>query len=76
MIVTKPRARLVGVIAILGVVVLQGFNSFACYDHDVFTFLAVLGLFVAVPLIPAITSLPTANPLRAVGACLLFAPWL
>ena len=37
----------------------------------------LLGLgFVAIPLVPALLALPSANPVRAVGACLLFAPWL
>ena len=35
-----------------------------------------VGIFLVVPLTPAVISLFTANPLRAVGACLLFAPWL
>jgi hypothetical protein len=29
-----------------------------------------------IPLVPASISLATANPLRAIGACLLLAPWL
>ncbi len=55
---------------------LQAFNSFACYGHDLLTFFAAIGIFLVVPLLPAALSLPSANPLRAVGACLLFAPWL
>ena len=33
-------------------------------------------MFIAVPMLPAIISLKTKNPLRAVGGSLLFAPWL
>ena len=62
--------------AILGVVALQAFNSVACYGHGPLQFLTVLGIFLFIPLLPAIVSLATANPLRAVGACVLFAPWL
>lgn len=76
MVIGRNRAVLLGIAAILGVVGTQAFNSFACYDHDFLAFLAVLGAFLMVPLLPAIISLATANPLRAIGACLLFAPWL
>jgi hypothetical protein len=73
-----PRKQAVtgGAVAIALVVALQAFNSFSCYDHTLMTFLQVLGMFLLVPLLPALISLLTANPLRAVGACLLFAPWL
>ena len=74
--ISRNRAILYGATAITAVVAIQAFNSFACYDHDFVSFLAVLGIFLLVPLLPPIISLPTSNPLRAVGACLLFAPWL
>jgi hypothetical protein len=38
--------------------------------------MTTLPIFVLIPLLPAFISLVSANPLRAVGACLLFAPWL
>ena len=76
MVIGRNRAVLFGIAAILGVVGIQVFNSFACYDHGLLAFLTVLGVFLMVPLLPAIISLATANPLRAIGACLLFAPWL
>ena len=76
MVISRSQAILCGIAAIVGVIAFQAFSSFACYSHDFFTFLGVLGVFVAVPLIPAGISLATANPLRAVGACLLFIPWL
>lgn len=62
--------------AIVGVIAIQAFNSFTCYGHDLQAFRAALGIFAIIPLLPALASLLTANPLRAVGACLLFAPWL
>ncbi|WP_226468023.1 Na+:solute symporter [Luteimonas panaciterrae] len=76
MLIQRRKAILSGVIAIAGVISIQAFNSFACYGHDLWSFLGALGIFLSLPLLPAILSLVTANPLRAVGACLLFAPWL
>lgn len=76
MVISHRKALVGGVTAIAGVVALQAFNSVGCYDHTLLTFVKVLGAFLLVPLLPALISLLTANPLRAVGACLLFAPWL
>lgn len=76
MIISRSRAKTYGVVAILGVVAMQAFNSFACYGHGLPELLFVLGTFILIPLSPAVISLTTSNPLRAVGACLLFAPWL
>ena len=76
MTISRSRALVLGIVAIIGIVAIQAFNSFACYDHGLPDFLLVLGTFLLIPLLPAIISLVTANPLRAVGACLLFAPWL
>lgn len=76
MLINRGRAVTYGLVAILGVVALQAFNSFACYQHGLREFLAALGMFLLVPLLPPIIALATANPLRAVGGCLLFAPWL
>ncbi len=55
---------------------MQAISSFSCYGHSLVEFLQVLGIFLALPLLPAALSLLTANPLRAVGACALFVPWL
>jgi len=76
MLINRGRAVTYGLVAILGVVALQAFNSVACYQHGFGEFLAALGTFLLVPLLPPIIALATANPLRAVGGCLLFAPWL
>lgn len=75
MVISRGRAIVWGVASIFGTFAVQGFISFTCYDHDFLAFLGVLS-FVAMPLIPAGVSLATANPPRAVGACLLFVPWL
>lgn len=76
MVINRSQALFYGIGAIVGVIAIQAFNSFACYGHDLWSFLVTLGVFLAVPLLPAVFSLMTANPLRAIGACLLFAPWL
>lgn len=76
MVIPRKHASIAGMAAIAAVIALQAFNSVGCYDHTLAMFAMVLGTFVLVPLLPAIVSLFTANPLRAVGACLLFAPWL
>jgi len=76
MTISRRRARWIGVAAIFAVLLLQAFNSFACYHHDFLTFLSATLIFVAIPLLPAFVSLALPNPLRAVGACVLFAPWL
>ena len=36
----------------------------------------MFAVFLLLPLAPALVSLVTSNPLRAVGACALLAPWL
>lgn len=74
--ISRRKARLIGVASIGGVLLLQSFNSFACYDHAFAEFLSSTAWFVGIPLLPALVSLALPNPLRAVGACLLFAPWL
>jgi len=76
MLINRGRAVTYGLVAILGVVGLQAFNSFACYRHGMAEFLSALGMFFLIPLLPPIIALATANPLRAIGGCLLFAPWL
>ena len=74
--ISHRNARRVGIGAIVTVIILQSFNSFVCYHHDILNFLLATILFVGIPLLPAFVSLVLPNPLRAVGACLLFAPWL
>lgn len=76
MAVSRKRALFLGLAAIAEIIALHAFNSFACYDNDLPSFLTTLGIFLVIPLLPAPLSLLSANPLRAVGACLLFAPWL
>lgn len=72
---SRATSFLIGLAAIVLVVALQTFNSVACYRHDLVTW-AVSLLFVAVPMLPALLALLSPQPLRAVGASLLFAPWL
>lgn len=74
-VIPVARARVFGLIGIVGIALLQAFNSFACYGHDLPGYLGALA-FIAVPMAPALIVLFTKNPLRAIAASLLFAPWL
>lgn len=67
---------MIGVAAVAAVLAQQAFSSFPCYHHALLDYLGAVGIFLLVPLLPALISLLTANPLRAVGACLLLSPWL
>lgn len=69
------QARTAGLLAIAAVCLLQAINSFGCYGHSFIEMLQAL-LFVLPALLPAAVALLTRNPLRAVAACALFAPWL
>lgn len=73
---SRRKARWIGVAAIGAVLLIQWFISFACYQQSFLDFLFATAFFVGIPLLPALFSLVLPNPLRAVGACLLFAPWL
>lgn len=73
---SRKRSILLGTSAIAAIIAIQAFNSFSCYGHDFVTFLTSVGIFLLTPLLPAIVSLATRNPVRAVGSCLLLAPWL
>jgi len=75
-IISRKRAIGIGIAAIAAIVAQQTFNSVACYRLSPGAFLIVSSIFVGIPLSPALAALATANPLRAVGACLLFSPWL
>ena len=76
MIISRKLSIATGIAAIAAILAQQAFNSFSCYDHSLMSYLAVVGFFLGIPLLPALISLVTANPLRAVGACLLLSPWL
>jgi len=73
---TRAKARLVGCAAVGGILLLQAVNSFRCYDQDFTTYLKAVMIFLGAPLLPALLSIGLLNPLRAVGACALIAPWL
>ena len=72
---TRSKAIVLGLVSITGVALLETFNSLACYKHDFGHFLSAM-LFIGIPMLPALVSLATGNPLRAVGASVFFAPWL
>jgi hypothetical protein len=72
---TRPQALRIALASVAAVVALQLFNGTACYRHDLEGHLVGLG-FVAAGFLPGLVALFTRNPLRTVGAALLFAPWL
>ena len=76
MTISRSRAIFLGAASILGIICIEAFNSFICYGNNLQSFLTTLGIFVITALLPALISLLTSNPLRACGACILFAPWL
>ena len=76
MVVIRKRAIQLGIAAICGIVVLHAVNTFGCNSASSGSFVASFAIFVFPPLIPAILSLASANPLRSVGASLFLAPWL
>ena len=74
--ITRKRALTIGTSAITGILLLQAFIGFGCYGQDLIMFITGIAWFLAIPLLPAVLSLLRANPLGAVGACLLVAPWM
>lgn len=76
MIITRKKAIKLGVWSILIIVALHSFNGFACYSSSISDFVYSTLVFIGIPLIPAFISLISKNPLRAIGVCVFFAPWL
>ena len=76
MTLSRSRALQIGIAAIASILLLQAFIGFGCYRQDLAMFIAGIAWFLAIPLLPAVLSLLRANPLGAVGACLLIAPWM
>jgi hypothetical protein len=76
MTLTVRQARNIGIAAIAGILLLQAFIGFGCYQQDIAMFITGIAWFLAIPLLPAVLSLLRRNPLGAVGACLLVAPWM
>ena len=76
MLIRRNHSLLLGVLAIAAIVAAHAYISFSCYGHDFRTFQSTFATFLLLPLLPAMIALATANALRAVGACLLLAPWL
>lgn len=73
---SRPHALRIGLAAIVGILLLQALLGFGCYRQDLAMFLMGVVWFLAIPLLPAVLSLLRANPLGAMGACLLLAPWM
>ena len=73
--ISRAAARRAGLIAVATVIGLELINGMACYHHGIKAQLISLA-FVAVGFLPGLVALFTKNPLRTVGAAILFAPWL
>jgi hypothetical protein len=73
--VPRSKALMIGLAAIAAVALVEAFNGATCQRYGFLGYLQALGL-LAVPMAPALISLFTKNPLRAVGAALLVLPWL
>lgn len=76
MTLTRPHALWIGIAAIAGTVLLHTLIGFGCYRQDLGMFIMGALYFLLIPLLPAAFSLCRANPLGAVGACLMVAPWM
>jgi len=76
MTLSRSAAFRAGVLAMIAVIALQTFNDVVCYHQNVSGYLEGLLIFVSPALGIAAVALLTSNPLRAVGACVFFAPWL
>jgi hypothetical protein len=75
--ISKRRAICLGASSIAIAICVQLFNDFACYKKGILETIAFLW-FPAIPLVPAIISLKSNNPLRAITASLCVIPfyWL
>ena len=58
------------------VVAMQAYSGITCYEQTWDVFLMGMGMFVLIPVIPALIALFTRNPLSALGGFLTFLPWL
>ncbi|BCT93009.1 hypothetical protein LYSHEL_20320 [Lysobacter helvus] len=74
---SRRRALQLAIAAVCGILVLHLIYSFCAGGEQWLRALLIgFGIFVLPPLVPAIVSMATANPLRAVGAVLFLAPWM
>lgn len=73
--ISKGLAMRIGLISVAVVICFEVFNGLACYHHNLNTQLIAFG-FVATGFLPGLAALFSKNPLRTVGAALLFVPWL
>ena len=72
--ITKRKAIFVGLTSIIVALGFQVFNDVSCYKYELMDSLSGIW-FPAIPLLPAVISLFTRNPLRAVGASAIVIPF-
>ena len=72
--ISYRTALLSSLLGLALVVAMQAYSGLTCYAQtwDVF----LMGMFVLIPVIPALIALFTRNPLSALGGFLAFLPWL
>jgi hypothetical protein len=73
--IPKTLALRIGLASIVVLMTLQLFNGVVCYGLSPGYHLVAFGL-VSLAFLPGLVALYSRNPLRTVGAALLFAPWL
>lgn len=76
MTITLSTARRIALAAIVLIFICQVIAFWMTPHLDLTQSLTNTLLFVMLPLIPAVVFLFVGNPLRILGACLLYIPWL
>ena len=74
--ISYRTALLSSLLGLALVVAMQAYSGITCYEQTWDVFLMGMGMFVLLPLIPALIALFTRNPLSALGGFLAFLPWL
>ena len=74
--ISYRTALLSSLLALALVVAMQAYSGLTCYAQTWDVLLMSMGMFVLIPVIPALIALFTRNPLSALGGFLAFLPWL
>ena len=74
--ISYRTALLSSLLGLALVVAMQAYSGLTCYAQTWDVFLMSMGMFVLIPVIPALIALFTRNPLSALGGFLAFLPWL
>ena len=74
--ISYRTALLSSLLGLALVVAMQAYSGLTCYAQTWDVLLMSMGMFVLIPVIPALIALFTRNPLSALGGFLAFLPWL